>query len=453
MSVTSGSGAAATPSAKGLPAAPAAAISWARAGARTWWRVGLIAVVLAALLVRLGALAATPGLTLNNDPADYSQIAHSIAHGHGYPPSRVVPAGGPSAFRPPGFPFFLAGVYKLSGDSLTAARVAQAVLGTVAVGLIALIALELWGPLVGLVAGLLAAVFPPLIIDGMSLLSEPLFVACMLAAIFALLRWRRGGRIPWLVAAGVLTGLTILTRQNGELLLLPLLFAARRSGSWRRLRSYVAPALLLACTAAIVLPWTIRNAVELHGFVPVSDQDGYTLAGTYNPTSRAASGLWLVANHDPATARVIARHARSGELALDNQLRTQARKFALAHPGYLLTIAFHNTLRLFNLGGTKFERDAARGDYNLGPNWARLMTFGLFPFLVLAIAGLFTRATRRAPAWFWAIPILMWLPIMVLATNRIRAPIDPFLLLLGALALTELPVRWMRRRSAPAIPT
>jgi hypothetical protein len=38
--------------------------------------------------------------------------------------------------------------------------------------------------------------------------------------------------------------------------------------------------------------------------------------------------------------------------------------------------------------------------------------------------------------------------IMVLASNRIRAPIDPFLLILGALALTELLPKAVGRRAA-----
>jgi 4-amino-4-deoxy-L-arabinose transferase-like glycosyltransferase len=414
--------------------------------AATRWMLGLLVVVLLALVLRLAALAATHPLPLTNDPADYSRVALSIAHGHGYPPSDVVPVGGPSAFRPPGFPFFLAGIYKISGESVTVARAVQALLGAAIVALEALIALELWGPTVGLVAGFLAAIFPPLIIDGITLLSEPLFVTLVLAAVLSSLRWRRSGRVPWLVAAGALTGLAILTRQNAELLVIPLLFAARRNSSWRHLRTYRAPAALLACTVVVVLPWTIRNAVDLHGFVPVSDQDGYTLAGTYNATSQAQNGAWITAKEDPTVDATITRYGRQGELALDSRLRSQAVNFALDHPGYLFNVALHNTLRLFNLGGTQYETGVVRGEDNLGRDWGRLMTLGLFPFLVLAVAGLFTRAARRAPRWFWAVPIVMLPAIMVLASNRIRAPIDPFLLILGALALTELVPRAVRRK-------
>ena len=43
-----------------------------------------------------------------------------------------------------------------------------------------------------------------------------------------------------------------------------------------------------SCACAMIAPWTIRNAVELHHFVPVSDETGITLVGTYNPTSAAS---------------------------------------------------------------------------------------------------------------------------------------------------------------------
>src|SRR4051794_25163504 len=80
-------------------------------------RVTLVggAIVLVALAVRLGAIAATPHIVLASDPADYARHASSISAGHGYPSSAVVRAGGATAIRPPAYPYLLAGVYKVSG--------------------------------------------------------------------------------------------------------------------------------------------------------------------------------------------------------------------------------------------------------------------------------------------------------------------------------------------------
>ena len=54
--------------------------------------------------------------------------------------------------------------------------------------LIGLLALQLWGRREALVAMALGAVYVPLILVGQSVMSEPLFVLCMLGAIAAALR-------------------------------------------------------------------------------------------------------------------------------------------------------------------------------------------------------------------------------------------------------------------------
>jgi hypothetical protein len=76
---------------------------------------------------------------------------------------------------------------------------------------------------------------------------------------------------------------------------------------------------------------------------------------------------------------------------------------------------------------------------------------------VLAAAGAFTRRARAAPAFFWLVPVLLWLTTVVTAAqfSRFRAPLDPFLVMLAALALTAAAERVgvSRRRAASARPT
>ena len=56
----------------------------------------------------------------------------------------------------------------------------------------------------------------------------------------------------------------------------------------------------------------------------------------------------------------------------------------------------------------------------------------------LAVAGALTARARRAPAWLWAVPLLLFLSVVFLAveTPRYRTALDPFVILLAALALT-----------------
>src|SRR5438034_9048148 len=86
------------------------------AGGRAF-RIALIAVLTVAFVVRLAA-ALHYDLQPRTDAQDYDRIATSIADGHGYARATIFSGGpSPSAFRPPAYPLFLAGVYALSGTS------------------------------------------------------------------------------------------------------------------------------------------------------------------------------------------------------------------------------------------------------------------------------------------------------------------------------------------------
>ena len=63
----------------------------------------------------------------------------------------------------------------------------------------------------------------------------------------------------------------------------------------------------------------------------------------------------------------------------------------------------------------------------------------------LALVGAFTQLVRAAPPWVWALPLLLWLTVVLVnaETPRFREPIDPFLILSAACALAA-----ARRRCA-----
>src|ERR687888_716983 len=178
------------------------------------------ALVALALVVRIAYVDVTPGYTARHDARDYDVHARSIAEGHGF--SEKIAYGRPTAFRPPGYPHFLGGVYRVFGvvrapnpRRYRVARIAQAFVGTAIVVFVGVIAAQLWGPIVALVALGLAAVYVPLITVGGALMSEPLFDALMLASLAAALAYRRSPhRYRWALLAGVLGGLATLTRAN-----------------------------------------------------------------------------------------------------------------------------------------------------------------------------------------------------------------------------------------------
>ena len=113
------------------------------------FRRGLVLVLALALAVRVLTIVLTPGFTPETDALDYDRHGVTIAVDSSYPSTVLAPGGGPTAFRPPAMTVALGALYEVVGvDSerarWRAGRIFEAVLGTVAVALIALIALRLW---------------------------------------------------------------------------------------------------------------------------------------------------------------------------------------------------------------------------------------------------------------------------------------------------------------------
>ncbi|MCW3045851.1 MAG: phospholipid carrier-dependent glycosyltransferase [Solirubrobacterales bacterium] len=432
-----------------------------RARRSPWLAAGVLLLLVAALVIRLALVSATPGYVVTGDARDYDVHARSIAAGHGF--SRTLAYGRPTAFRPPGYPYFLAGVYLLAGVDradatrrVHAARVAQAIVGTVIVALVGLLAAQLGGAALGLVALGLAAVYVPLITVGGSVMSEPLFAVFMLGALAAAMQHRRSRhRYRYAVLAGVLGGLAILTRANALVLLLPLAIAAWDARPRLSRAALGPPAVLCVVALLVVTPWTVRNAREFHTFVPVSTQLGSALAGTYNDAARADTenpASWRALMHVPDYTSLFNAVRRTPEPVLERKLRAASFHYIGQHPGYVADVAYWNTVRTLDLAGLHRSR-ATAAVIGISRAWADAGVFCFWLFAVLAVAGGLTPRARRTPAFVWSVPALMFLSVvfLVVETPRYRTAIDPFIVILAAMALCALPrLRGRRDRAAPS---
>jgi 4-amino-4-deoxy-L-arabinose transferase-like glycosyltransferase len=426
-------------------------------------------VLLLALALRVAYIETTPYHAVN-DAGTYNRMASMIANHGDYqtgsgPRSGAGGSRGPTAYFPPAFPYLLAASDLLTGheaggkSALRSERIEQAIVGTVAVGLIGLVGLEAFGAAVGVVALILAAVYPVLVELSGILVAENLLIVFELAATWTALRARRSDHpYRWIAATGLLTGLAALTHENAILMLPPLgVAAASAARPWRGLRPPHGPAvravsLLVATTALAIAPWTIRNAVELHRLVPVSDETGITLVGTYNPASAAFSPIpykWRIFSHIPQDAIYKRTGPRYTEPELSDRLQAQALNYIGDHPLSPVAAAFHNTLRMFELEGSyAWHASAQAMGLSIGTAHTGVVAFWILA--LLALAGVFTRRARKAPLWLWGIPVLMWLSSVLvnMETPRFREPVEPFLVLLAACALASVgPVLSRVRRS------
>ena len=410
-----------------------------------WFWVAAVAIVIGALAIRIAYVQSTPGYVLRHDAVDYDVHARSIAEGHGF--SKTLAHGRPTAFRPPGYPYFLGGVYKLfgvqhAGDKrrLHVARIAQAFVGTAIVVLVGVLAAQLWGAIAALVAIALTAVYVPLITVGGAVMSEPLFDVFMVAAVVAAMQHRRSShRYRWALLGGILAGLAILTRANAMILLIPFAAAVWDVRPWRSRAALGPPVVLVVAALLTVTPWTIRNAVELHAFVPVSTQLGSAMAGTYNDVARTDKqnpAAWQALKHIPEYAYLYGRVREIPEPTLEKELRAASLRYIRAHPLYVAKVAWWNSRRTLDLAGERRYR-ATAATLTIAHKWADRGVLCFWIVALLALAGAFTGMARRAPWFVWAVPGLMFLSVvfLVVETPRYRTPIDPFLVLLATAAL------------------
>lgn len=410
-------------------------------------RIALALILALAVVLRLGAIAETPDYRPSRDSIQYDQLATSVAHGNGFPPSMFAPGGGPTAFRPPAYPYMLGAVYAVTNDSEDAGRVAGAFVGTATVALVYVLGGALWGTGIGLLSGLIAAIFPPLVLVSVAINSEVLFLPVELAAVAAAVLYRKGRGGNWLlVCAGVASGLAALTRPNGWILLVPVLWAVwgRTSGFSRARLTGMGIAVL--ATALTVLPWSIRNTIVFDSPVPLNTATGPILAGEYNDTARDFPdypGTWLLPLPQvvPELRSIYRRDLNETEL--DRELTRHSIDHAVNNPGYVVKASVLNALRTFELAPrAPSAATVDREQRGLSRRAADLDVWTLWGLCLVAMVGIVALARRAVPkagAYVWSGPILLVAAAFpVLGQPRYRVPVLPFIVLLAAIGVVWL---------------
>lgn len=379
-------------------------------------------------------------------------------------------------FRAPLYPYFLGTLYTIVGPNYLAVRAVQAVIGATTCLLVYVTGLWSFGLWVGVIAGVVCALYGPMVyFDGELLLPvlETFFGAGMLAALAWGLRPRpalegessaRPALAPWLLV-GVCGGLFALTRPN-ILAVIPVLvgYGLYRSGLQRGWR---AAASCLGVVTALILPVMVRNYVVGQDLVPIASQAGVNLYIGNNPRS---DGITAVVPGTRATwwggyrdAIAIAERAEGHKLKPSEVSAYWTRRavgFAVSQPGVWARLLLRKTFLFWY----SYELPNNAEIYPAG--WfspvlsALLWSVGPlhFPFGLLAplaLVGLALTARDRESA---ATPLALYVLVYSLTViaffvcSRYRIPVIPALALLAAYALVQAPrLLRLHRRDVPAL--
>lgn len=398
-------------------------------GVRRWALLGALA--LAVRLVYVLAIARAP-VGIGGDAGFYHSAADLITHGH-FLYREIFGHAYVTAEHPPLFPLVLSLSSLLGFGSLLAHRIVGCLIGSMAVMLLAALAARFGGSRAGLVAGVVAALYPPLITADGLVMSEPLFVLTVAASLLLALRCYERAGVLDAILLGVAIALATLTRGEG-VLLLPLLGWPAALLAARHGRATRAIALTLAA-ALVVVPWVVRNEVVFHR--PILAADSNTLlAGANCPDTYYGHdiGWWSLKCMERARTRAQIVHGDASTNA--------AWSYAGEHVGRLPLIAAVRILRTFDL-----FQPLRQGNLEPRQRWVDILSLVFFyPVLVLSAIGLWRLRDRR---WVLLAPVAMVVLVSAVGwgIGRFRVAADISLLVLAGCALTgsRAPRRSLRR--------
>ncbi|MDI4647423.1 glycosyltransferase family 39 protein [Cohnella hashimotonis] len=218
----------------------------------------------------------------------------------------------PNAQVPPGYPLFMAAVYKLVGytdrDPYPYIRYAQAAMSLATMWIAARIAHRLGGPVAALATAAAMAVYPPFVWVNGAILTETLAALLLLTYLALQLRALNKLTPGASMLAGAALGLAMLARSEFAVLL-PVSYLL----FWLIRKDAIKTVKLLLCaglgTALVLSPWILRNVVTLHKPIIASTQVNPFAAGTY-PDKNYEDGL--VDRHGKTQMEVAKERLRIG---------------------------------------------------------------------------------------------------------------------------------------------
>lgn len=409
-------------------------------------RYAVAAVLLVALALRIGAAVWWQGRLETSqafqfgDSHTYWVLAKQIQNGQPYQYGSYD-----RIFRTPGYPLLLAGLFQLAGsDHVLPARLMGALFGTISIGLLMLLAYELFDRETAILAGGLAAIYPGAIAMSVLVLSESPFCPWMIAHLWCWLRATRGAsrasRFRWSLTGGAMAAVATLIRPSW-LLFTPFAFGCALVFFRGRRRQLVVGLAMLAGLTIVMLPWWVRNYRVAGVWVPTTLQVGASLYDGIRPNATGASDMRFMdrfREQQRDADRKLELAASGFELRLSNRLKQAAIEHVQQEPLAVARLMARKFTRMWSPlpNAAELQNSAFR----------ILVAASYIPLLLASIVGVFRFGHRDWGCFLCLLPTVYFTSLHMVFVSSIRYRL-PAMLILTVLASAAIVSGWRQRHT------
>jgi 4-amino-4-deoxy-L-arabinose transferase-like glycosyltransferase len=376
------------------------------------------------------------GLSGAQDEISYSMLGQRFASGHGmtfpqywYP---WIEPNAPQSYYSYTTSLYLAGIYTLFGYHPIIARLVTAILSTLLVWMIFLVARRLFGHRVAVISSTIAAVYAYLIFYGVTLVTETPFMLALLVAFYIALKIVQRSSIVLWISLGVALAVAVLLRMAVLFFVLILLIWLAPAMRQRR-QAYMLTIPVLIIVLAI-LPFTVRNYRLWGRFMLLESQFGHVF---WNGNHPGHQGNFHPSKVFPIPPGVL---KSKNDAEITNRLLRMGIQNVLDDPGHFLLLTATRLREFFKFWPTT--------DSTLQANVLRVASFGaILPFAVIGLILNLRRLRFLAPVYLFMIVhtgvyAISWTMI------RYRIPLDVFFIMFAAYTIDR-GYAALRRRFSP----
>jgi len=362
-------------------------------------------------------------LPLHDDEIEYHFLAQQILQGNGF----VNEYGQPTAWRTPGYPLFVASIYKLFGTEISSMRIILIIFSASISIFVYLLTYFLFRRhITAFISSLGWTFLPNSIFLAGNLWGESVTAFFLVVSFVLVINFKRKvNKVSFIatIVSGLLVGMAILTRGYMIFIILALPFYLLFYEKSKKLAM-----VCLIFSALIPSIWLMRNAIVLHSFTLSTETAQVIWHGSNRWARGGWNGEWFNHNSEQKDYLIKKYPGFFDQLTDGERSKIYLKEAINEIP--------NNPLRILWLTPRKIAIFLSPSSY-LGFDWIYLFSL---PFAFSGFFILLRSKTHRPKLWLLAFPILCVAVVCVITFGdpRFRHPVDFCFLILASVGLVDI---------------